>query len=59
MLIITALLRAISTIDFDYRYQLWVSLKAPADGSQDALLDIAVTRGLSQIVKLLLEGILY
>jgi len=29
----------------------WVSLKAPADGSQDALLNFAVTQGLSQIVQ--------
>jgi len=29
----------------------WVSLKAPADVSQDALLDFAVTQGLSQIVQ--------
>jgi len=28
-----------------------VSLKAPADGSQDALLDFAVTQGLCQIVQ--------
>jgi len=33
-----------------------VSLKAPADGSHDALLNFAVTQGLSQIV---LEGITY
>jgi len=29
----------------------WVSLKTPADGSQDALLDFAVTQGLSQAVQ--------
>jgi len=47
---ITAGLRVIAG-DFNCPSIDWVSLKAPADSSQDALLDFAVTQGLSQIVQ--------